>query len=52
MLSDLFWVFQKKEKEFYKEKCGAVKKNKECKKRYQKKSQLHTKVFQVCISIV
>ena len=26
MLSEMFWVFQKKEKEFYKEKCGTVKK--------------------------
>ena len=50
MLSDMFWVFQKKKK-FYKKKCGTVKKI-ECKKPYHKKSQLHTKVFLVCISIV
>ena len=31
--------FKKKEKEFYKEKCGTVKKTKS-KKRYHKKSQL------------
>ena len=43
--------FSKKEKELYKEKCRTVKKMK-CKKRYHKKSQLHTKVFQECISIV
>ena len=43
--------FSKKEKELYKEKCRTVKKIK-CKKRYHKKSQLHMKVFQECISIV
>ena len=38
-----FWdvlSFSKKEKEFYKEICGTVKKNKECKKCYHKKIQL------------
>ena len=44
--------FSKKEKEFCKEKFRTTKKDKECKKRYHKKSQLHTKYFQVCISIV
>ena len=47
MLSEMFWVFQKKL--IYKEKPGTVR-NKECKKRYKKKSA--TRVFQVCISIV
>ena len=51
MLSQRFFEFFKKENKFYKEKCGTVKKIKECKKRYHKKSQL-PKVFQVCISIV
>ena len=36
----MFWASQKKEKEFYKEKDGTVKKNKEYKKRYDQKSQL------------
>ena len=48
----MLWVFQKKKKEFYKEKCGTVKK-KECKKRYRISQKMSvTKVFQVCISIV
>ena len=42
--------FSKKEKEFYKEKCGTVKKIKSVKNVIIKKSA--TKVFQVCISIV
>ena len=45
MLSNLFWFFQKKKKDFYKEKCGAVKET-------LQQSQLHTKVFQACLSIV
>ena len=51
MLSDMFSIFQKKKKSFI-EKSVEQLKNKECKKRYHKKSQLHTKVLQVCISIV
>ena len=49
MLSEMFWVFQKKKK-FYKEMCRTVKKIKSVKKVIIKKSA--TKVFQVCISIV
>ena len=45
--------FLKKEKEFYKEKCGTVKKIKSVKNVIiEKVSWLHTKVFQVCVSIV
>ena len=51
MLSDMFWIFQNKKKSFIKKSVEQLK-NKKCKKRYNKKSQLHTKVFQVCISIV
>ena len=50
MLSDMFWVFQKR-KSFIKKNVEQLK-NKECRKRYHKKSELHPKVFQVCISIV
>ena len=32
MLSEMFWAFQNKEKEFYKEKCGTVKNIKSVKK--------------------
>ena len=48
MLSEMFWVFQKKKK-FYKETCGTVKKIKSVKNVIIKKSA--TKVFQVCLSI-
>ena len=41
-----FEFFKKRKvKDFYKEKCGAVKET-------LQKSQLHTKVFQACLSIV
>ena len=39
MFGDVLF-FKKKEKEFYKEKCGTVKKKINSKKRYHKKSQL------------
>ena len=48
-----YFEFYGKEKELYKETWRTVKKIKSVKKkRYHKKSQLHTQVFQVCISIV
>ena len=49
MPSEMFWVFQKKEK-FNKEKCGTVKKIKSIKNFIIKKSA--AKVFQVYLSIV
>ena len=51
MFSQRFFEFFKKETKSYKEKCGTVKKIKQCKKRYHKKKSA-TKVFEVCISIV
>ena len=51
MLSDIVLVFQKNKKRFITKSVKQLK-NKECKKRNHKKSQLHTKVFQVCISVV
>ena len=49
MLSEMFWVFQKK-KNFYKEKSGTVEKIKSVKNISTEKSA--TKVFQVYTSIV
>ena len=46
MLPEIFWVFQKNS---FVEKSVEQSKNKECKKRYHKKSA--TKVFQACVAL-
>ena len=50
MFSDMFWNFEKKKKSFIKKSVEKLK-NKECQKCYHEKGLLHTKVFQVCISL-